>query len=400
MPKETITMSSEGDLVRLKYTFRFGDKFDEPNDDWLKCIEATSDELLGAYSKAEDNALSAAFGGRGKKRMNRVFDAISFVYPNYCYPLRGQGKKRKAAALAAPAEPVPKDAGKKMKVLTHRSRYIEPAVVPEFGGEASSAAETRETIPLVQRTEESAIMPTAPSVELVETKVDKDKAERSKTEEVTKMPEILSPSTEATVPKTQESSATTPKRRRMANVLDVVLETAKTLNPAPTRKITEASKAQPEAETKQAEVEATIIQTETKAGPSEPTEIELVEIEEKAIEEKATEQISSEKVATHAPEALKESIDYIIRHASGKGLSQEEKLEAQHYAPKLKYPKGALVFNGSGEEVLLYCLPDNKEISVCWEIDRSIGFPKLEDGLSILSKDELADSLAYNNIKV
>jgi hypothetical protein len=53
MPKETITKSSEGDLVRLKYTFRFGDKFDEPNNDWLKCIEATSDELLGAYSKAE-----------------------------------------------------------------------------------------------------------------------------------------------------------------------------------------------------------------------------------------------------------------------------------------------------------------------------------------------------------
>jgi hypothetical protein len=50
MPKETITDSSKGGLVRLKYTFRFGDKFDEPNDDWLKCIETTSDELLGAYS--------------------------------------------------------------------------------------------------------------------------------------------------------------------------------------------------------------------------------------------------------------------------------------------------------------------------------------------------------------
>jgi hypothetical protein len=58
----------------------------------------------------------------------------------------------------------------------------------------------------------------------------------------------------------------------MVNVLDVVLETAKTLNPAPARKIAKASKAQPEAETKQAEVEATIIQTETKAGPLEPAE--------------------------------------------------------------------------------------------------------------------------------
>jgi hypothetical protein len=47
MPKETTADSSEGGLVRLKYTFRFREKFDEQDDDWLKCIEATSDELLG-----------------------------------------------------------------------------------------------------------------------------------------------------------------------------------------------------------------------------------------------------------------------------------------------------------------------------------------------------------------
>jgi hypothetical protein len=81
----------------------------------------------------------------------------------------------------------------------------------------------------------------------------------SKIDEITKMPEILSPSTEATVLKAQKSFAATPKRRRMANVLDVVLETAKTLSPAPTRKIAEASKAQPKVETKQAEVEAATI---------------------------------------------------------------------------------------------------------------------------------------------
>jgi hypothetical protein len=209
------------------------------------------------------------------------------------------------------------------------------------------------------------------------------------------MPEILSPSIEATVPKAQKSSTATPKRRRMANVLDVVLQTTKTLSPAPTRKIVEASKAQPEAETKQAEVEAATIQAETEAGPSVP-----IETEPSVVEEKATEQIASEKVETPAPEASKESTNYIIRHALGKGLSQEEKLEARHYAQKLKYPKGALVFNGSGEEDCLYCLSNNKEISVCQEIGRSIGFPKLEDGLSILSKDELADSLAYNSINV
>jgi hypothetical protein len=130
MPKETTAESSEGGLVRLKYTFRYRDKFDEPNDDWLKCIEATSDKMLGTYSKAEDDALSAAFGGRGKKRLNRVFDAIGFIYPDYCYPLR-KGKNRKIVASATTV--VPK--GKKMKVLTHRPRYIETAVVPEFGGD-------------------------------------------------------------------------------------------------------------------------------------------------------------------------------------------------------------------------------------------------------------------------
>ena len=95
MPKETTADSDKGGLVRLKYTFRFREKFDEPNDDWLKCIEATSDELLGAYSKAEDNALSTAFGGWGKKRLNRVFDVIGSVYLDYHYPIRGQEKKRK-----------------------------------------------------------------------------------------------------------------------------------------------------------------------------------------------------------------------------------------------------------------------------------------------------------------
>jgi hypothetical protein len=178
----------------------------------------------------------------------------------------------------------------------------------------------------MQRTKDPATMPKLPSVELVETKASKGKAEESNIEEI-KMPEILSPSLEVTVPKAQKSSATTPKRRRMANVLDVVLETAKTLSSTPSRKIVETSKAQPEAETKQAEVEAVVIQSETEAGPSEPTETESA-----VVEEKATEQVAPEKVEAPASEASKESIDYIIRHASEKRLSQEEKLEALHYA--------------------------------------------------------------------
>jgi hypothetical protein len=172
--------------------------------------------------------------------------------------------------------------------------------------------------------------------------------------------------------------AETPKRRRMASVLDDVIETTKALSPAP-KEIVETRK----------------VQAKAKAGPSVPTEMKPA-----APEDKTAGQIVSEKTEAPAPEAPIEDVDYIIRHASGKKLSEEEILEARHYTQRLKYPKGALVFNGSNEDDFLYCLPDNKEIPVCREIAKSMGFPKLEDGLSIMSKNDLADSLTYNSIKV
>jgi hypothetical protein len=70
------------------------------------------------------------------------------MYPDYRYPSRGQ--KRKSAtsgkddALAAPSEPAPKR--KNVKVFTHRSCYIEPAIVPEFHGETSSATKAKEPV--------------------------------------------------------------------------------------------------------------------------------------------------------------------------------------------------------------------------------------------------------------
>jgi hypothetical protein len=382
MPKVTTAESSEGGLVQLKYIFRFREKFDEPNDDWLKCIEATSDELLGTYNKAKDDALSAAFEGWGKKRLNRVFDAIGFVYPDYSYPLR-KGKKRKTTASAATA--VPK--GKKMKVLTHRPRYIETAVVLEFGEGTSSIAEAEEAAPATRSAEGSTVVPKVPTVGPIEAK--DDSAEEPKVEKTVKMPEILSPPAEAELPKVQKAPATTPKRRRMANVLDAVMETTKALSPAPTKKIAEVVK----------------IQAEAEAGPSAPIKMKAVASEDKAEQQTSdtimtTGQDMMEKAKSSAPEAPDEDVDYIIRHASGKKLCEEEILEARNYAQRLKYPKGDLVFNGTNEDDFLYCLPDNKEISVCQEIAKSMGFPKLEEGLSAMSKDDLADSLAYNSIKV
>jgi hypothetical protein len=53
MLTEAAAGSSQGGLVYLKYTFRYRSQFDEPNNDWLDAIEATSDELLGAQLPSE-----------------------------------------------------------------------------------------------------------------------------------------------------------------------------------------------------------------------------------------------------------------------------------------------------------------------------------------------------------
>jgi hypothetical protein len=330
------------------------------------------------YSKAKNTALSAAFGGRKKKRLNRVFDAIGFVYPDYHYPVPGRKRKNTSpateVATSASSEPAPQR--KKMKVLTHRACFIEPAIVPEFIGEVSLATETTEPAPgpkIEEKTE-------APSAE---------KAEKPRIEEP-KILEILSPSASVETIKNQKGPSVTPKRKRMVNVLDV-LETIKSssITPKKTAELAEVS-------TEALVAEASKQQPEAEAGPSEPTKEQSLETEKIKI----SEPILVEEIDTAAPEAPSNICDYIVRHASGKKLSEEETYEANHYARELKYPKGAVVFNGTNEDDFLYCLPDNKELSVCREMARSMGFPKLEAGLCAMTKEDLADSLAFNSLKV
>jgi hypothetical protein len=269
---------------------------------------------------------------------------------------------------------VPK--GKKIKVLTHRPRYIEMVVVPEFGEGTSSTAEAKQAAPATRSAEGSIVVPKVPIVGPAEAK--DDAARELELEKAVIMPKILSPPEEVELPKVTKAPATTPKRRRMASVLDAVIETTKTLTHAPAKKVVEAATAEAEAE----------------AVPLESLEMKPATVEEGA------EQEIAEEAKCPGPEALSENLNFIVRHASGKRLSEGEIAEANHYAQKLKYPKGALVFNGTNEDDFLYYLPDNKDISVCREMAKSMGFPKLEVGLSAMSKDDLANSLAYNSLKV
>jgi hypothetical protein len=109
----------------------------------------------------------------------------------------------------------------------------------------------------------------------------------------------------------------------MVNVLDV-LETIKTSSSTP-GKTDEASKTQ--TETKLTEAEAAKSQAETEVGPSEPAMEKSLETGEKETEKEAAKEILPEKTVTSTTEASFEVPDYIVRHASGKRLSEEEILK-------------------------------------------------------------------------
>jgi hypothetical protein len=86
----------KNELVRLPYHFKFKKHFKEPSQEWLEMIEAMCNEILGNYTKQEDQLMTAAFGTRPKRRLNRVMDALKFEYPDYERLSKGvEGPKRK-----------------------------------------------------------------------------------------------------------------------------------------------------------------------------------------------------------------------------------------------------------------------------------------------------------------
>jgi hypothetical protein len=73
----------KNELVRLPYHFKLKKHFKEPCQEWLEMIEAMCNEILGNCTKKEDQLMTAAFGTRPKRRLNRVKDALKFEYPDY-----------------------------------------------------------------------------------------------------------------------------------------------------------------------------------------------------------------------------------------------------------------------------------------------------------------------------
>jgi hypothetical protein len=138
--------------VQLPYRFKFEKQFKEPCQEWLEMIEAMCNEVLGNYTKKEDQLMTAAFGTRPKRRLNQVMDALNFDYPDYERLNKGaEGQKRKrvvsvfnrqavrmvlgcrrAKEDAQPRRHQPHDARPPLAILrTARGR---PPLVSFFGG--------------------------------------------------------------------------------------------------------------------------------------------------------------------------------------------------------------------------------------------------------------------------
>jgi hypothetical protein len=204
--------------------------------------------------------------------------------------------------------------GKKIKVLTHRPRYIEMATVPKLGEGTSLAVEAEQPAPTIPG-EDLTRLPKVPVAGLAETpKHDAETREKAAKEPELGLPKILSLPTEAELPKVAKAFATTPKRRRMASVLDAIMETTRALTPAPAKKVAETVTARAKSE----------------AGPSMPVEAEPGATEQRAEQESPDtgmaleKKDAPEKARSPITEAPSKDLDFIIRHASGKKLSEEE----------------------------------------------------------------------------
>jgi hypothetical protein len=90
----------------------------------MEMIEIMCNEILGNYTKKEDQLMTAAFGTQPKLRLNRVMDALNFEYPDYERLDRGAGgvkRKRVVSILSRQAARSVKEDEKDLK-KQHQSR--------------------------------------------------------------------------------------------------------------------------------------------------------------------------------------------------------------------------------------------------------------------------------------
>ena len=80
MPKLKGTKEKK-ELVRLPYKFKFEKQLKGPCQEWLEMIETMCNEILGNYTKKEDQLMTAAFGTLVQSLIIRIFEDQGIHHP-------------------------------------------------------------------------------------------------------------------------------------------------------------------------------------------------------------------------------------------------------------------------------------------------------------------------------
>jgi hypothetical protein len=379
------------ELVRLPYRFKFEKQFKEPCQEWLEMIETVCNEVLGNYTKKEDQLMTAAFGTRPKRRLNRVMDALNFEYPDYerlNKGAEGQKRKRIVSVLSRQAARMVKE---DEEALKKRKSSPEPKVAAPK--KRKVAAPKSETTEIEEET------PSTPST------VDVEEILKVMTESLPiKLLSPLGPHLTKLLQKKEEPSAAKKvvglKRRTIVTVIEAIEETPP---PASASKITPA-----------AEIVASVEAAPTEAATAEAATAEetnlkstLSDIDRMLLDMAAEEAAAAvkETLATvpkkgkEIAEDTSEEKGFNFQNIIGQELSKAEKEELQEYAISCGYQPGALLFDGINEESL-GCIRDQTGAKVISTLSKSVGFSKLEADISRYRRQHIGGSLFYSNINV
>jgi hypothetical protein len=398
----------KGELVRLPYYYKFKKHFKEPCQEWLDTIEIMCNDILGNYSKKEDQLMTAAFGSRPKRRLNRVLDALNFEYPDY-EQLGGdaEGPKRKRIASA-----LDKESTKLAKKEQEISKKLSPepkVVAPRKRKGASPKPASLEPKTLV-REEEASATPSATEVEEIL---------KVMTESLPVKLSPLAPELTKFFQKDKEASAAeSPAKPKKQRIIQVTVVIHQTPPPVSVSKIVIAETAGVEAATAEATgVEITKAETAgaeatgaeatgAEAGTTEDSNLETtLDVINNILLKMAEEEAAVATVNT-ATEKGKEQVEDILEEGNfnfqdllGQELTGAEKEELKKYAISCGYKPGSMLFGGVNEGKLR-CLRNRTEAKVVRTFSKSVGLPKIEADLCRYQRQHIAGSLLYANFKV
>jgi hypothetical protein len=397
----------KGELVRLPYYYKFKKHFKKPCQEWLDSIEIMCNDILGNYSKKEDQLMTAAFGTRPKRRLNRVLDALNFDYPDY-EQLGGdaEGPKRKRIVSALDKEST--KLAKKEKEISEKLSPEPKVAAPRKRKDASPKPASPKP-KTSAREEEAPATPSAAEVEeILKVMIEPLPVKLSS----------LAPKLTKFFQKDKEASAAEsparPKKRRIIQVADVIHQTpppisaskiviAKTTGAETTgAEATRAEATGAEATGAATEAEATGAETGTTEDPNLETTLDDIDniLLRMAEEEAAVVAVNTttEKGKEQIEDILEEG-NFNFQDILGQELTDAEKEELKKYAISCGYKPGSLLFGGVNEGKLR-CLRNRTEAKIVRTFSKSVGLPKIEADLCRYQLQHIAGSLLYANFKV